>query len=181
MKHAPGFFLALLCAVQLAVCVIGFASCANHATADDSPAGAVVKRRAMKDGADPKAPSAREKAREDFSASVKTWGRVLTGLLVLVGVAALVLSFLPLGHVLGLETREAVLVLALSAATPILQYALQAWGVLAADLAVWLLLAGLVISVGTLGAMLFRRRAAIVKRITAAGDQAISGRRRAPR
>ena len=142
---------AILLVLGLAV-LVGGVSCSS---VDDGPGAGVVRRREA--SADPKGRTARDQAKEDFGASVRTWGRVLTGILVVVGVAALVLSFLPAGHALGLSTSEAVLVLALSGGTPVLQYLLQAWGVLAADLAAWMLLAGVVVSMLTLGAMLVRR------------------------
>lgn len=77
--------------------------------------------------------------------SVNTWARLAMTLLLLSGVAALFLSFLPVGNRLGIDTHEALLVMGLSALTPIAQYALIAWGVIAADLAALLTLASLAV------------------------------------
>jgi len=130
-------------------------SCAYHPSfSDAAPAAGATDA--------PKPLSPRERAREEFSQTVRTWGRVLTLLLVLVGVAALLLSFLPAGHLLGLSTPEALAVLGISATVPIAQYMLQAWGVIAADLAAVLTLAGLVAAAGVMGWGWIRRHRNLV-------------------
>lgn len=128
----------------------------------------VVKRRTMQPapGAEqpaegeatpaPKAPSPREQAKADYVATVRTWGRWLTGVLLLAGVACLILSFLPAANMLGLEKSEAVLVLGLSAVTPVVQYALAAWGTLAADLIAWATIAAGVAAVAVAAVVIGR-------------------------
>lgn len=80
----------------------------------------------------PKA-SARERAREKFTRTVDTWAAFLTWTLIVVGVAALILSFTTLGATFGISPMEAGSVLGLSALIPLVQYALTTWGILASD------------------------------------------------
>lgn len=96
----------------------------------------------------PKAGS-RENARQKFERNIDGWASWLMGVLILVGVAALIVSFTTLGATLGISTAEAGIVLGLSSLVPVLGYILSAWGVLAADvLTIGLLVLTLLIVAG---------------------------------
>lgn len=112
----------------------------------------------------PKAPSPRERAKEEFAATVRTWGHWATWLLLIVGIAALVLSFMPVGNVLGISKPEAVLTMGLSAGTPLVQYMLQAWGVIAVEVASLISLAGLATAAAVLSFGWIRKQRANRKR-----------------
>lgn len=121
----PLFILACLAAIVAAMMI---PACSRWLT---SPAR--VSARGDGSGeSDPKAPG-RESARQTYQHNIDGWASWLMGVLILVGVAALIVSFTTLGVTLGISTMEAGIVLGLSALVPVLGYALSAWGVLAAD------------------------------------------------
>ncbi len=79
---------------------------------------------------------ARLAARADFAESVKRWTGFVLFALGLVGVAALIGSFLPAGRAIGLDGRDAATALAGLAGVSLARYILLAWGVVVADGAV---------------------------------------------
>jgi len=109
-------------------------------------------------GEPPKVISPRERAKEEFAATVRTWGHWATWLLLIVGVAALVMSFLPAGNALGISTPEAVLTLGISATVPVAQYLLSAWGVIAAEVGALVSLIALVVATAVAFVGWIRRR-----------------------
>lgn len=100
------------------------------------------------------AAQAKEDARSDFLESVRTWTGWSMGLLALVGVAALVLSFLPMLSWLGFDFGDSAKAFGMVAGLGIARYILLRYGLLVGDIAAWALIAALIVSAVVVAVML---------------------------
>ena len=92
------------------------------------------------------AAQAKQDARSDFLDSVKTWTGWSMAALALIGVAALVLSFLPMLSWLGFDAGDSGKAFGMVAGLGIARYILLRYGLLVGDIAAWVLIAALVVS-----------------------------------
>lgn len=97
---------------------------------------------------------AKADARKDFLDSVKTWTGWCMGVLAAIGVAALVLSFLPMLSWLGFDAGDSGKAFGMVAALGLARYILLRYGLLVGDIAAWVLIAALVASAIVVAVML---------------------------
>lgn len=115
-------------------------------------------RQTDKDTDSPKPASPREQAGADFNKNVQRWGWMVSVLLILAGVGIAVLSFTTFGKAMDFELREGLSLLAASAAVALIQYGLQAWGMIAMDIVVWASLAVTLATAATFGYRWIKKR-----------------------
>ena len=92
------------------------------------------------------AEQAKADARTDFLDGVKTWTGWSMAALALIGVAALVLSFLPWTTAWGFDAGDSAKAFGAVAALSIGRYILLRYGLLVGDIAAWVLIAALIAS-----------------------------------
>ncbi len=96
---------------------------------------------------------AKGEARNDFLAGVRTWTGWAMGVLVFVGLAALVLSFLPWTTAIGFDAKDSAKAFGFAAALSLGRYIMLRYGLAVGDVAAWVLIAALVVSAIITGLM----------------------------